>query len=96
MRALGASAGEIFGAVIIEAFLVTLMGIAAGWMLGKLVALGLGYYMGQNYGFAIGAVSTSPEEYGFFAVVAVIGLLAGIIPAWQAYQTDVARDLAAN
>ena len=96
MRALGASAYEIFGAVMIEAFLVTVMGIAAGWVLGKTVALGLGMYMSRAYGFNIAGLGTSSEELGFFAIVAVVGLLAGIVPAWQAYRTDVARDLQAT
>ncbi len=96
MRALGASAYEIFGAVMIEALLVTLMGIASGWVLGKGVAFGLGQYMARAYGFAMAGLGTSREEISFFAIVAVVGLLAGILPAWQAYQTDVARDLQAN
>ena len=95
MRALGASAYEIFGAVMIEALLVTLMGIASGWVLGKGVSLGLGVYMSKEYGFQIGGLGTSGEELGFFAIVAFVGLFAGILPAWQAYQTDVARDLTA-
>jgi putative ABC transport system permease protein len=96
MRALGASAGEIFGAVMIEAFLVTILGIASGWALGKLTAMGLGLYLGRVYGFAITGTSTGPDEIFFFSIVAGIGLLAGIVPAWQAYQTDVAKDLSAS
>jgi putative ABC transport system permease protein len=96
MRALGASSFEIFGAVMIEAFLVTILGIAAGWVLGKFVAIGLGLYMSRVYGFAITGLSTGPEEIGFFAIVAFVGLFAGIVPAWQAYRTDVARDLNAT
>jgi len=96
MRALGASAYEIFGAVMIEAFLVTLLGIAFGWVIGKAVAYGLGLYMAQAYGFALAGLGTSSQELGFFGVVAIVGLVAGIVPAWQAYQTDVARDLQAT
>ncbi len=96
MRALGASAYEIFGAVMIEAFLVTVMGVAAGWALGKAVAFGLGQYMARAYGFTLAGLGTSTEELGFFAVVAIVGLLAGVIPAWQAYRTDIARDLQAT
>jgi len=93
MRALGASAYEIFGAVMIEALMVTLIGIASGWVLGKVVAAGLGVYMSQNYGFTMHGISTSPEELKFFAIVAFVGLFAGIVPAWQAYQADIAEDL---
>lgn len=93
MRALGASAYEIFGAVMIEALLVTVIGIACGWALGKVVAVGLGIYMSTNYGFTIHGVATSMLELKFFAVVALIGLFAGIVPAWQAYQSDIAEDL---
>jgi len=96
MRALGASAFDIFGAVLIEALLVTLMGIASGWLLGKLVAFGLGLYMSRAYGFTIAGLGTSQEEIGFFGIVAFVGLVAGILPAWQAYRTDVARDLQAS
>ncbi len=96
MRALGASKFEIFGAVIIEAFLVTLLGIFCGWLLGKLVSMALGLYMNQAYGFSISGTSTGPEEIGFFAAVAFVGLFAGILPAMQAYRTDVARDLTAT
>ncbi len=96
MRALGASAGDIFGAVLIEAFLVSVMGVAAGWVLGKAVAYGIGVYMEGAYGFALAGYRTSSEELGFFAVVALVGLIAGILPAWQAYRTDIARDLQAT
>ena len=96
MRALGASAVDIFGAVLIEAFLVSVMGVAAGWILGKVVAFGIGQYMETAYGFALAGYGTSSEELGFFAVVALVGLIAGILPAWQAYRTDIARDLQAT
>lgn len=94
MRALGASAPEIFGAVLLEAFWVTLLGIAAGWVLGKLVVATIGVYLGREYGLAVTGLSTSMEEWTAFAVVALVGLLAGILPAIQAYRTNVARDLA--
>ena len=94
MRALGASAPAILGAVLLEAFWVTLMGIAAGWLLGKLVVMGVGVYLGQEYGLAVTGLSTSAEEWTAFAVVGLVGLLAGILPAMQAYRTNVARDLA--
>ena len=93
MRALGASAMDIFGAVILEAFLVTLLGIAAGWFLGNVVSWGVGQYLTERLGMNITAFGLSGEEVKSFAMVALVGYLAGLLPAWQAYQVDVARDL---
>ncbi|MBI4560053.1 MAG: FtsX-like permease family protein [Candidatus Hydrogenedentes bacterium] len=94
MRALGASAFEIFGAVIIESFLVTILGIVTGWLLGNVVSWVFGLYLSQKYGMSIGGLGLSVEHTYAYAVVALVGLLAGVLPAWQAYRTDVARNLA--
>ncbi|MCK5861315.1 MAG: ABC transporter permease [Candidatus Hydrogenedentes bacterium] len=94
MRALGASRGEIFGAVIIEAFWVTLLGIGAGWLMGALVCMVLNYYLVAQLGFHVPAVQMTPDLIAAYSTVILMGLVAGILPAWQAYRTDVARDLA--
>ena len=95
MRALGASAYEIVGSVLIEAFLVTVLGVAAGWLIGNLVAWSIGLYLQYRYGLSIGIFGMlTPEEIAAFSTVGLVGIVAGIVPAWQAYRTDVARDLA--
>ncbi len=94
MRALGASAPEIVGSVLIEAFLVTVLGIGAGWVVGNIVTWGVGLQLLWYYGLIIDAFGVpTTDMLTAFAAVAVVGVLAGILPAWQAYQTDVARDL---
>jgi putative ABC transport system permease protein len=94
MRALGATRGEIFGAVLIEAFWVTLLGLAVGWALGALTCKLLGLYLATRLGFHIAAVSLSADLITAYSAVLLMGLIAGILPAWQAYRTDIARDLA--
>ena len=95
MRALGASAYEIVGSVLIEAFLVTALGIVAGWLIGNLVAWAIGLYLQYRYGLTIGIFGMlTTEEMAAFSTVGLVGIVAGIVPAWQAYRTDVARDLA--
>jgi len=94
MRALGASRVDIVGSVLIEALWVTVLGIAGGYVFGNVVAWGLGQYLVKHYGLSIGLFAVTGEAWASFAIVAVVGLLAGVIPAWQAYQTNVARDLA--
>lgn len=94
MRALGASSGEVFGAVLIEAFWVTLMGIGAGWVVGTGLTYGLGLYLTERIGFAVSAFRPSPDMVTAYSVVLLMGMLAGILPAWQAYRTDITRGLA--
>ncbi|MCX8064261.1 MAG: ABC transporter permease [Candidatus Hydrogenedentes bacterium] len=93
MRALGASRVEIFGSVLIEAFWITLLGIFVGYVLGGIVSKIVGLYLTQKYGLSVTPFILTPEHITSFATVAVMGLLAGIIPAWQAYRRNIARDL---
>ena len=94
MRALGATRGEIFGAVIIEAFWVSLLGIVLGWFLGASVCAVLNSYLVVQIGFHVPPVRLSADLVAAYSAVLLMGLLAGILPAWQAYRTNVARDLA--
>jgi putative ABC transport system permease protein len=93
MRALGASAYEIFGVVLIEAFWVTLLGIGFGWLTGVGVTYVLGEYLTRNYGLVVNAFRLSQDQIAAFFIVWIIGIFAGFLPAWQAYDRDVARDL---
>lgn len=94
MRALGASAFEIFLFVIIEAMVVTVMGILSGVVIGKFTTYLLGLALAKQYGLVITSLSVTPDELRAYATVALVGMVAGILPAWQAYDSDVARDLA--
>lgn len=94
MRALGATRGEIFGAVIIEAFWVTVLGIFAGWVTGSIVCASLNHYLISTIGFQVPAVRLTPDLVSAYSTVLLFGLIAGILPAWQAYRTNIARDLA--
>jgi len=94
MRALGASKGEIFGAVLIEAFWVTLLGLGAGWIIGTGTCWLLGLYLARYTGFQVSAITMNADLVTAYSAVVLMGLVAGILPAWQAYRSDVARDLA--
>lgn len=94
MRALGASRGEIFGSVLIEAFWVTLLGIGAGWLLSAVVCAGLNIFLVRQIGFAVPPMAWTPDIVTAYSAVMLMGMIAGILPAWQAYRSDVARDLA--
>ncbi len=94
MRALGAGAGDIFGAVILEAIFVTVLGVVLGWLLGNGGTWLLSFYLVREYGLSIRSFTLSYEEIRAFAIVVMVGYFAGLIPAVQAYRRDVAKDLA--
>lgn len=94
MRALGAAAPEIVGFVLIEALLVTMLGVGCGWILGGGVSWGLGLYLEKNYGLSIAGFAMTSQHLGAFCTVLLVGLGAGVLPSWQAYQTEVAENLA--
>jgi len=94
MRALGASPGEIFGSILIEAFWVSILGLAAGWAVGTGVCWTLGLYMTRKVGFQVGAITWTADLVTAYSIVILVGLIAGLLPAIQAYRTNVARDLA--
>ena len=94
MRALGASRGEIFGSVLIEAFWVTLLGIAAGWFGSAAVCAGLNVFLARSIGFTVPPITWTPTVITAYSAVLLMGMLAGMLPAWQAYRGNVAKDLA--
>lgn len=94
MRALGAAAGEVFGAVLIEAFWVTLLGIGFGYIGGITVTSAIGAYLAQTIGFTVSVLRPTPDMISAYSIIVLMGMAAGLLPAWQAYRTDIAHDLA--
>lgn len=93
MRSLGASRARLFRLVLWEALLLALVG--------ALLARGLGYGAAWLIGAQVGAQSALPVPITFrpeleaplLALPLLAGLLAGLLPAWQAYRTDVVEKL---
>jgi len=62
--------------------------------MGTLVCAVMNYYLVTKLGFHITAVQLTADLVAAYSAVLLMGLVAGILPAWQAYRSDVARDLA--
>lgn len=93
LRALGAHPREIFALVVLEAFLVTLLGLATGWLLGH-GGLALAHpYIRESLGIGIAPWTTDRVEAISLGLVTAGGLLAGILPAVQAYRREPVNDL---
>ena len=93
MRALGASPGQLMLLLIFEGVLMAAIGGALG--------IGLGHILTSFLGFALRFQQVgitgwiwNPNELWILAGALVVGMLAALLPAWRAHETDIARTLA--
>ena len=93
MRALGARRDTVTTIIVLESMLVAVIGGIAGWVLAHgAIALYSGQIEDQT-GIQVGFLSTSSSEIWILPVVAVLALIAAILPAVSAYRTDVGSNL---
>ena len=93
MRTLGASPGKLFGLLIGEAIVLSLLGVALGLLLGHALASALGAWLESQQQYPVTGLEWRPDELGWRN-------RSGrrrdrrLVPAWRAYRTDVSRTLA--
>jgi len=98
LRSLGAHRSKIFSIIALEAALTSFFGALMGIVLSKLLALVLKGIVLEKTGVEISIsllslVGGVPIELTLIIVVTFIGALAGVLPAVEAYRTDVAKNL---
>jgi putative ABC transport system permease protein len=93
MRSLGASPAKLFGMVILESLLLCAIGHLAGTVLGRagLVLMAKLSEEQMQLGFAGGWLPA--EELWLLPVTLLIGMVAALLPAFQAYRTDISEVL---
>jgi len=94
MRTLGASPGRLFGLLLFEGLLLSLIGALSGLVLGHVFAAGLGRWLEAAQQPAVTGLAFRVEEVWVLAAALAVGVLAALVPAWRAYRTDVSRTLA--
>jgi putative ABC transport system permease protein len=94
MRMLGASPGKLMRLVLLEAFALAAAGAMIGLALGHLAAEAVGAMLAAEQQGRISGAVWLPTELWLVALAAGIGLVAGLLPAWRAYRTDIAHTLA--
>lgn len=93
MRSLGASPAKLFGMVVLEGVLLCVIGYAAGVALGRIGLLLMSRLSEQQMQFQLSGGWFSIEELWLLPVTLLIGLIAAVIPAVQAYRTDISQVL---
>jgi putative ABC transport system permease protein len=96
MRTLGASRSRLVWHVLLEGVLLAGMGLVAGLLLGHAAAEVLGGQFAQTRQMAMTGWTWAAGEWGLVLLAVGVGLVAALLPAYQAYRTDIARTLSAG
>lgn len=92
MRTLGASKSKVFFLVILEGTMLTITGAFLGILLGHVFVELIGTYQEEGQSMFTGLVFYKKEFY-LLGLGFMIGIFASIIPALQAYRTDISKVL---
>ena len=95
MRTLGASKGKLFFIIILEGLILTLIGTIIGVALGHGILQLIGNYQESSQAKMNGLLFIK-EEFYLLAAGLLIGVIAAIIPAVQAYKSNISKILAKN
>lgn len=93
MRSLGASPFKLFSMVILESLLLCIIGYSAGIVLGRIGLLLMARLGEEQMQMSLTGNGFTMEEVWLLPVTLIIGLIAALIPAFQAYRTDISSVL---
>ena len=94
LRALGARPVHVFALILGEASLLTFAGIAIGVAVLYLALAMASTWLESRFGLYIAVSWPSAQEWRLMAVVALAGLLIGLVPAWRSYRHSLADGMA--
>ncbi|MEM7078474.1 MAG: ABC transporter permease [Pseudomonadota bacterium] len=94
LRCLGATRGELWLYLVAEGLIMSALGVTLGFVVGHVMMEMIGAWLASSRGVALTGWIWLPAETLLLVGLFVVGLLSAVIPAIQAYRTDVARTLA--
>ncbi|MGR3617110.1 MAG: ABC transporter permease [Paracoccaceae bacterium] len=93
LRSVGATPGNIFTLILLEAVLLILVGILFGYLILTAVTIVANPILAANFGLHVSWVLPSFREALLIAVIFCSGLVAGIIPAFRVYRMTLSDGL---
>ena len=93
LRSVGATPGNIFTLIILEAVLLMLTGVILGYLVLSVVTLAANPVLAANFGFQLGLGWPTLREVLLIALIFCSGLLAGAVPALRVYRMTMADGL---
>jgi putative ABC transport system permease protein len=96
MRTLGASRRQLFTQPLLEGLLLAGAGALLGILLGHAVAEAVGHFLPEGRNIGLSGLTWLPQELFILILALLVGLVAALLPAIQAYRTDIAAVLASR
>lgn len=96
MRSMGATRTRLFIAILMEGGILTLLGSIIGLLMGHGVLIILSAFLEETQKAGISGLVFYPQEWIILAGSLLLGLCCALIPAIQAYRTDISKVLAGN
>ena len=93
MRTLGASKAQVFFHIVLEGIILTLLGAVAGIFIGHLFLYFLVISNEQGSLSGLSATVFLQQELLIVVYAVIIGIIAALLPAWQAYNTNISKQL---
>jgi putative ABC transport system permease protein len=93
LRALGARRATVFSAIVCEASAIALCGALLGYLVCFALLAGAAAVVRARTGVVLELFIFHPFYLWTPLVMLLLGALAGLLPAWKAYATDVAQNL---
>ena len=93
MRTLGASKAQVFFHIVLEGIILTLLGAVAGIFIGHLFLQFLVISNEQGSLSGLSATVFLQQELLIVVYAVIIGIIAALLPALQAYNTNISKQL---
>jgi putative ABC transport system permease protein len=93
LRCLGASRSELFYLIFVEGVVLTTVGIFGGLIVAHGGLELVGNWLANSQQISLTGWVWAPTEFLLVVALLIAGFLTALIPAWQAFSTDVAKTL---
>ncbi|MGV3557341.1 ABC transporter permease [Larkinella arboricola] len=94
MLSMGAGRTQLFGMLLLEGLVLSLIGFVLGLILSRIGLLLFSMQAEQNFHYSLNDISILPEEWLVLGVAVLIGILAAALPALGVYRMNISRTLA--
>ena len=96
LRSMGASRFKLLFSILLEGALLTFLGSVIGLLMAHGSVLLMSSLVGEMQKAGISGLVFYSEEWIILAASLLLGMLCALLPAIQAYRTDISRVLAGN